>query len=203
MNSLPQSTGWQAGFLQILPTVQTHAAIQFRKLPVEQREEAIQEAIASACISYQRLAIQSRLHAARPSTLATFAVNFVRNGRHVGGRQDAAKDVLSPRCQQRHGVRVQSIDVRREKRDSNDWKQLVLADRNESIPDTAAFRIDFEQWLATLAERDRRIINLMISQEPGFIVANRFGVTPARVSHLRRRYEREWHIFQGEGAAAA
>lgn len=76
MSAVPQTAGWQAGFLNLLPAVQTHAQIQFRHLPLEQREDAIQEAIASACVSYQILAAEGRLHVAHPGTLATFAVNF-------------------------------------------------------------------------------------------------------------------------------
>lgn len=44
------STDWQAGFLSILPAVQTHARIRFSKLPADSREEAIQEAVAAACV---------------------------------------------------------------------------------------------------------------------------------------------------------
>ena len=99
---------WQAGFLTVLPTVQTHAQIQFRHLPLEQREDLIQESIASACVAYQRLAAHGKLHVASPGNLATFAVKQARDGRHVGGHQDAARDILSPRCQRRHGVQVLS-----------------------------------------------------------------------------------------------
>jgi hypothetical protein len=31
-------------------------------------------------------------------------------------------------------------------------------------------------------------------------VANRFGISPARVSQLRRKYEQLWRAFQGEPA---
>ena len=34
---------WQAGFLNVLPAVKTHALIQFRHLPLERREDAIAE----------------------------------------------------------------------------------------------------------------------------------------------------------------
>lgn len=183
-------TGWQAGFLQVLPAVKTHAQIQFRRLRPCQREDAIQEAIASACVSYQSLAARNRLHVAHPGTIATFAVNFVRNGRHVGGRQDAAKDVLSPVAQHRHSFSCRSAD----------WQQVAIADRNASIPDVAAFRIDFATWLKTLTRRDRRIIAAFIRGERTQAVAERFGISAGRVSQLRRRYEREWGFFQAQAA---
>ena len=204
MSALSQTSfNWQAGFLQVLPAVQTHAAIQFRHLPLERREDAVQEAIASACVSYQLLAAQGRLAVAHPGTLATFAVNFVRNGRHVGGRQDAAKDVMSPVAQQRHGLRVQSLQARRGGGGSNGsdgWRQVAIADRKVSIPDLAAFRIDFAQWLQRLSRRDRRIVAAFVSGERTSNVAERFGLSAGRVSQLRRRYQCDWGAFQAQAA---
>jgi hypothetical protein len=206
MSALPSTAGWQAGFLSVLPAVELHAQIQFRRLRAEQREEAIQEAIASACVSYQILASKGRLHDAHPGTLATFAVNFVRNGRHVGGKQDAAQDVMSSVGRRRHGVRLVHFDRQRGQGQTEGWKQLVVADRKHPVPDIAAFRIDFSQWLKTLMRRDRMIIGAMVAGEGTFAVADRFGLSAGRVSQLRRRYEREWRVFQGEvprGVAAA
>ena len=195
------STGWQAGFMSVLPAVATHANIQFRRLSPERREDAVQEAIASACVSYRSLAAKGRPHAARPSTLATFAVNHVRNGRHVGGSQDPARDALSPAAQARHRFRTTGYDVY--DRDTGGWRQLAVADRRDPVPDTAAFRIDFARWLRTLARRDQRIISALIGGDGTGAVAGRFGLSPARVSQLRRRYEQLWRAFHGEHARAA
>jgi hypothetical protein len=57
MSASISTSDWQSGFLAVLPTVQANAQIQFRRLPAEQRQEAIQEAIAAA-VSYQTLAAQ-------------------------------------------------------------------------------------------------------------------------------------------------
>jgi hypothetical protein len=105
---------WQAGFVSILPAVQTHARLQFRMLKAERRDEAVQEAITAACVTYQVLASKGRLHVAHSGPLSDFAVRHVRTGRHVGGKQDAAKDVLSPSCQKRHRVCVHSLHAQRD-----------------------------------------------------------------------------------------
>lgn len=196
--SVPQADTWQAGFLSLLPAVRTHAQIQFRKLPPLRREEAIQEAIASACVSYQILAAKGRLHEAHPGTIADYAVCHVRNCRHVGGHQDGARDVMSPVAQRRHGIQVKCLHLRPSGGGCYGWKQMVTADRNASIPDLAAFRIDFGRWLRMLAKRDRKIISALVSGERALAVAGRFGISAGRVSQLRRRYERDWRIFQGE-----
>ena len=200
MNTVPQTchdtTGWQAAFMSVLPAVINHAKIRFRHLPAQQREEAVQEAIASACASYHRLASQGRLDAARPGTLATFAVNFVCNGRHVGGRQDAARDALSPVAQVRHRFATGSIDLY--DREADEWRQVAIADRKVPVSDLACFRLDFARWLRTLTRRDRRIIAAFTSGEGTAAVACRFGISPGRVSQLRRVYEHLWRTFQGE-----
>ena len=201
MSPVPQlSEGCQAGFLDVLSAVETHARIKFRRLRPERREEAIQEAIAAACANYQVLAARGRLEVAHPSTIADFAVRHVRIGRHVGGKQDAAKDVMSPVCQQRHGVRVARFYPRPSGTGTAGWKQVAIEDRKIPIPDLAAFRIDFGQWLRSLTRRDRRIIASMVSGDGTAAVAGRFGISPGRVSQLRRRFERDWRVFQGEVA---
>ena len=194
----PSSSGWQAGFLQVLPAVQTHAQIKFRALPAERREEAIQEAIAATCLMYQLAVAKGKQNVIRPGPLADFAIRHVRTGRHVGGSQDAAKDVMSPVAQRRHGVQVHSYHAPRGGGGTDGWRQMAIEDRKTSIPDLAAFRIDFAQWLKSLTRRDRRIIAALVSGERTSSVAERIGISEPRVSQLRRKYEREWEVFQGE-----
>ena len=195
MSAATQISNWHAGFLRVLPAVQTHAQIQFRKLPALHREEAMAEAVASAAVSYQMLAAKGKLHVARFSTLATYAVLHVRNGRHVGGHQDAASDVMSPVACQRHSIKLASVGC-------DGWHGMLIASRRADVPELAAFRIDFDHWFSMFARRDRKIIAALASGERTKTVADRFGITPGRVSQLRRHYERHWLLFQGESAAA-
>ena len=88
------------------------------------------------------------------------ASSMVTTVAQIGGHQDAAKDGLSRVCQRRHGVQVVCFErhrvlVRSGPGDAG-WKQVVVADRNVSIPDTAAFRVDLSLWLKTPSHRDRR-----------------------------------------------
>ena len=201
MSCVSQSTaGWQAGFLSMLPAVETHAKIRFRKLPAERREEAVQEAVAAACMNYQSAIAQGKLDAVKAGPLADFAVRHVREGRHVGGKQDAARDVLSPACQRRQRVTILSFDARQADSGTDGWRQVAIEDRRIPIPDLAAFRIDFADWLQALSARDRKIIGGLLSGERTQTVAERFGITEGRVSQLRRRYERNWLDYQGEAA---
>jgi hypothetical protein len=203
MSAVPQvSFDWQAGFLSVLPAIKTHARIQFRKLPAERREEAIAETIAAACANYQLAAAQGNLDVLKPGPLADFAVRHFRTGRHVGGKQDAAKDPLSPICQRRHGVRVDSYHAQRSGNGTDGWQQVAIADRTVGIADTAAFRIDFAQWLKMLVHRDRKIVAALVSGERTSAVADRFRLSWGRISQLRRKFERLWQAFQGEPCAS-
>jgi DNA-binding CsgD family transcriptional regulator len=204
---VPITISWQQDFLEVLPAIQTHAKICFRKLGADRREEAIRATIATACVNYQLAAAQGKLNVVRPGSLADFAVKHVRAGRHVGGHQDGARDVMSPVCQRRHDVEVVSYDRDRfpaSLRNGTDgWRQLVLADRKVPVPDLAAFRVDFGQWFQMRSRRDQSIISSLIAGESPSAVADRFGISRGRVSQLRRRYEREWRGFQGETSEEA
>lgn len=204
MSAVQQSScDWQEGFVKVLPAVQQHAQIRFRRYAADKREEAIQETIAAACVNYQLAAAQGRLNVVRPGPLADFAVRHTRMGRHVGSGQDAARDVMSPLCQRRHNVRVTRYFEHRSAGGADGWRQAVIADRKVSVPELAAFRIDFGRWFQTCSRRDRSIISALIAGEDPSTVADRFGISRGRVSQLRRRYEREWKDFQGEAAEEA
>jgi len=203
MSAVPQVTSdWQQGFLKLLPAVETHARIRFRKLHADDREERVQEAIAAACLNFQLAAVQGKLNVVRPGPLADFAVRHVRTGRHVGGNQDGAKDVLSPLCRRRHGVQVVSHDRHQAYTSLCDgttdgWKRIAVEDRKVPVPELAAFRIDFPRWLQMLSRRDRSIISALTSGERTKAVAERFGLSEGRISQLRRKFEQLWCNFQG------
>jgi hypothetical protein len=196
MSASISTSNWQAGFLNILPVIQNNAQIQFRRLPAEQRQEAIQEAIAAAAVSFQVLAAKGRAHDAHPSTIATHAVQHVRGHRHVGGSQEAARDVMSSVARRRHGFKLDLGNCDR-------LQNMLTASGRVDVPDLVAFKVDFDFWFSTFARRDQRIITALASGDCTKAVAEEFGISPARVSQLRRRYERQWLVFQGEEQAAA
>jgi hypothetical protein len=199
MSAVPVSSepvAWQANFLAVLPAIQAHAKIRFRYLYLrpESREEAVQATIASACLSYQRLASQGKLLGVRPSSLADFAVRRVRM---IGGRQNS-RDLHSPLTQGKHRICLHSLTP--DKRD--EWQGALVESKRVLPADLAAFHIDFAQWLSSFGRRDQRIISALASGEATSAVAGRFGLTAGRVSQLRRRYEQNWLVFQGEAVGS-
>jgi hypothetical protein len=66
------------------------------------------------------------------------------------------------------------------------------------VLDQVAFRLDFPAWRRTRSERDRRIIDTMMTGESTAKLARLFGVSSARISQLRREFHQDWHLFCGE-----
>ena len=202
MSAIPQvSSDWQEGFLRVLPAVQRHAQIRFRRLGADRREEAIQEAIASACVSFQGLAAKGMLHVATAASLAKFAVKQVRGGRHVGGTQETLNDVFSAVAQRHHGFPGVTNRARSSVANGEGWLAEAIADKKASVVDLVWTKLDFADWLKTLTRRDQKIIAALARRERSSDVADRFGVSRGRISQLRRRYEWGWLKFQGEQAA--
>jgi hypothetical protein len=197
LSELTVSPSWQTGFLAVLPAVQNHARIRFRHLRAELRGEAVQAAIATACISYRRLASQGKLHAVRPSSLADFAVRRVCNGRMIGSRQNSL-DLHSSLAQRKHPIRMHSLTPS----EQDSWQAALVECKRVPPAELAAFHIDFELWLEGFAHRDRQIITALAGGERTAAVAGQFGLTAGRVSQLRRRYEHNWLVFQGEAVAS-
>jgi len=196
LSALATTGQWQEDFLRVEPAIRAHARIRFRRLRPDEKEEAVAETVAAACVSYAHLACQGKLGQAFTASLADFAVRHTVEGRHVGGSQ-SSRDITSTLARRRHGFSLHRLLPRH---DYYGLRPLVTERKAYSPADVAAFRIDFAEWLTGFPRRDRRIIARMISGDGTFDVADRFGVTAGRISQLRRRYERSWRVFQKEGA---
>jgi hypothetical protein len=196
----PETTSWQARFVQLLPRIRAQAQSRFRHLAPEAREEATAEVIASALVSYARLVALGQEDRAYATTLTRFAVAQFRVGRRVGSRLNG-HDVMSAYCQRRKGIMVEQLDHFDER--SGDWQELVVEDRHSTPAQVATTRVDFGEWLETLPKRTRRVAETLATGEATGCVARMFGLTPARISQLRRELFDTWCVFTGEAAAAS
>ena len=64
---------------------------------------------------------------------------------------------------------------------------------------TVCFKLDFLAWLASLTQRDWSIVADLMVGERTRDVANKYSISPARISQKRREYCRDWHVFLGDG----
>ena len=190
-----KSKNWQQRFLALLPVILNYVRPAFRELGPEAKAEAVQEAVANALVAYARLVEQGRESVAFATVLARFAIAQVRAGRHVGGRLNA-QDISSNYCQQKKRIRLGRLD--RFDPVENCWQETIVEDHRTPVLDQVCFRIDFPAWLDSLPSRDRKIAKALAAGERNTDVAARFGISMARVSQLRREFERSWLAFQGE-----
>jgi hypothetical protein len=179
----------------MVPTIEAHARLAFRRLDPDSRDECVQEAVANALVAFVRLVDQQKTDVAFPPALARFAVAQIRDGRRVGNRRNV-RDVLSPYAQKRKRLHIKRLD--RFDQTRGQWIEAVLEDDRTPIADQVAFRCDFPVWLDSLPVRDRQIAQALAVGHGTGDVAKRFGVSPGRISQLRREMHQSWKQFQNE-----
>ncbi len=109
---------------------------------------------------------------------------------------------MSPLAQRRHRFTVGKLPDHETLSDNP--LCYALADNTQSPPpDAAAFRCDFPVWLGMQAERDRRVALDLMTGERTLDVAQRYGLSPARVSQKRRLFHDGWLKFHGEPVSSA
>ena len=215
MNAFPIPVGKQSlselqdAFLDIQQRIVTHARIYFRDVPCAQRRADYEAEVVALCWKwFCDLARRGRDGGQFIFALATYAARAVRSGRRLCG-QLPAKDVLSEVAQKRHGFQVEYLPVSTRKsfeevhgtvgvggQRKMDVMEERLRDNTQSpVPDQAAFRCDFPVWLGRWSERNQRVIEDMARDERTTDLADKFKMSPGRVSQLRREFHDDWEQF--------
>jgi hypothetical protein len=188
-------TRWHGAFLEMLPAIQKRARIALGSLDREARSEAVQEVVAGSLAAYVRLVESGRADLAYPTPLAMFAIRQFRAGRRVGTKANV-NDVTSPYAQIGKRIRVDRLDHYDVEEDA--WKETLIEDRRAGPAQTAAARIDFGHWLDGLAARQRQIAEVLATGQTTTLAARQFGISPSRLSQIRRELKESWGRFQGE-----
>lgn len=186
-------------FLAMLPALETCFRFAFRRFRPDEREDALQEATASAFAAFVRLWERGQPQVAHPTPLARFALCRWFAGRRLGTPLNR-HDVSSPYAQRQRAIRLERLNRYDARQDA--WCDVVVEDRKTPVPDQAAFRIDFPAWLRQLSRRNRTIALRLAAGTSTSEVAQRFQLTEGRVSQLRQEFQRSWHQFHGELAVA-
>lgn len=187
---------WHAQFLRFLPLIVTYARKAFGDRDPESREDLVEEVVVNALIAFKRLHDKGKLDVAYPTVLALYGIRQVRDHRRAGCRLNI-RDVSSEYAQQRKGFKVDRLD-RFDKRERA-WMEVLVEDRRSGPAETAASRIDFAAWLSSLSKRDRKMAVTLAAGETTGEAANRFGVSPSRISQVRRELHESWNDFVAEG----
>lgn len=193
------STDEHGSYLAVMPRVSYLARRRFAYLRPEQREDAVAEAIAAGFQAYLSMKRCGRLKLIGTVGFARNAVRHVVAGRRVGSSQ-AGRDVMSDLGRRRHGLRVSSLDVNPTDNTDVGWLREAVADRQTPVPEQVAIRVDGGHWLATLPGRDKKMIEALAAGDVAVKVAKRFGISPARLSQLRKEWAKSWSVCVGVAA---
>jgi hypothetical protein len=109
-------------------------------------------------------------------------------------RQASSKDALSPLAQARHQFVAGKLPDYSTP-SNNPLNDALLDNTRSPVPDQVAFRVDFPAWLGLLSERDRQVAEGLMLGGRTCDVADGYGLSPSRVSQLRREFERGWRNF--------
>lgn len=148
-----------------------------------------------AWIWHLSLARKGRSPAEFIITFARLAARAVLSGRRLCG-VERARDVLSPVCQRRQGFCVSPLPAGTAMV-GNVFDEALAHNTQTPVPDQVQFRIDFPRWRASLDERRRALVDAMAGGERTTDLADTFGITPARVSQVRRELHDGWTAFCG------
>jgi hypothetical protein len=186
-------TNWQPNFVTMLPEIKQRLRLAFCRLDPEAREDAIEEGIVHSLLAYVRLHEQGRTEVASASSLAWYSSRQVKRGRPAAGRMNG-KEPLSRYAQLGNGIWVDQTQ--------GQWIETLVEDKRASVADQVAAKIDVGAWFATLTQKMRQIAKDLAFGHSTSEVANKYGVTPGRISQLRRTLEESWVAFQGEAVVA-
>jgi hypothetical protein len=178
----------------MLPQIRRQASTAFRNQRSEAREDLIQEVVANSYRAWVLLVRRGKESLAYPTPLAQYAIRQVRDGRRVGGGLNG-QDILSPAAGRLHGFTVQRFDQK--DRQTGVWNEQLVEDRRAGPAETAAARMDLAAWLRTLSKRNRQIAKALSVGETTAAVAQKFSLSPGRVSQLRDWLRQHWEQFQG------
>jgi len=190
-----RARGWRRRYLRLLPSIRRQAEHAFRRLDDEQREEAVADVVANTFAAYRRLVQLGKENVAYATALTRFAVAQYRSGRRVGSSLNC-RDVLSPARQK--GNEVVSLEALYG--DQTSLANALIDQRQTPIPEQAAFRIDFGEWLRRLRPRDRRLVKFFTLGNTPSEAAAELRVSRGRISQLRDELLGAWAAFHGEAA---
>ena len=187
----------QARFLQIRERIETHARIYFRHVKCWfKKADFIAETVALAWKWFRRLAQKGKDAREFASALASYAARAVKCGRRIT-RQLKPKDVLTEVAQQRHGFCVGKLP---DFSTLDDQPAARGPDRQHPLAGARAGAVSprLPGWLRTRTDRDRRIIGDMMIGQRTLDLSRRYGISPGRISQLRREFHDDWQRFCGE-----
>ncbi len=180
-------------FTALLPRVERQARSVFRGVRCPHlRDDLVAESVAVAWQWFVRAVRCGKTPERFARTFAARAAAHVRCHRRLAGGEPA-RDALSPLARARHGFAVLAIPS------GISIPALIEsalhANTDSPVPEQAAFRLDFPRWIAALPPGTRRLVLALLTGARTAEVAAEYGVSPSRVSQVRRQALESWLLF--------
>lgn len=189
---------WHRRFMQLLPAIVRTARYSLRGFRCD-LEDAMQEVVANAFVTFVALVRRGKMDLAYGSVLGRLAAAQFKDGRRVGNSL-CCHEVLSPYAQRLKHFKCESLD-HRDKDDQNEWCEVLVEDKTAGPFDIVRTKLDFDAWLHSLPRRDRKVAQYLSVGNRTSEAAVKFGLSEGRISQLRRSLEKSFHDFN-EGNAA-
>src|SRR6516225_79312 len=116
------STRWNDRFLELLPVIRDQAQFAFRRVPLDAREELIQEAVSQVYFLFVRLVQRGKTTLAYATPLAQFAIRRVKAGRRLGSRGNK-RDLMSPCAATSQKIAIERLD--RFNPRTGEWREVL------------------------------------------------------------------------------
>ncbi len=162
-------------FTQYLPWMQKTARLAFRNFDLEKRAEEVSNVIALAWKAWVRLGERGR--ADNPLLLKSVLFYSIRQSK-VGRTVCSAAKPRDPLVLRAYG-----------KVKFDPWNLADFVGKETPIPEQVSFRVNVPAFLATLNDRQRRMAVDLASGMSTTEAAEKYGLSPGRISQFRREFK--------------
>jgi hypothetical protein len=82
----------------------------------------------------------------------------------------------------------------------DEWEEGLQDNAKTPVPEQANFRLSYPRFLRRQTPRNRRLAEYLAMGNSGKTAAQRFRLSPGRVTQIRQRLCKEWHTMHDEHA---
>ena len=197
-----------AQFLELMPKIEHHAKIYFRGVQCShKRADRIQECVALGWKWFLRLKEQNKDVNEFTMSFVFMVAKAVKCGRKIT-QMEKGKDVLNERTQQRCNFKVESFPsstaVNHDtiygsvhgQRSLDSYEERLKDNMQTPVPEQVIFRLDWPNFLKSISPRHRQLAEFLSLGHQAKLAAERFKLSPGRVTQLRQQWHQDWQRFQ-------
>ena len=179
---------------EIVPRIQAAVPRTVKPIGAEDFREIVADTIVLAANMVESCEVRGR--PLYPSSIAYFAIQAVRHGRR--STSASRTDAMSPAAQLDGNATLDSMDESVEAEDGDALSlHELLAGPAEDPAQIAGRELDWAELMEDLTERDLALLRTTINGDRLDLLARQFGVTPARVTQLKRELGQQIQLRWG------